>query len=101
MSWAGLEYLMVPQWRTAFEKADVILGIDVLTDREILVFGRAALIASTGMTDTPRVLRISIDSDSDVGVARRRLRSLPRTSGLSGGGRVMIAAMGRRHSSSP
>jgi len=41
------------------------LGIDVLTDREILVFGRAALIASTGMTDTPRVLRISIDSDSD------------------------------------
>ena len=63
----GLEYVKLPQWRAAFETADVILGVDVLTHREILVFGRDALhmVAVTGMTDGPRVLRISIDSDSD------------------------------------
>ena len=68
MGWDdGLEYLKLPQWRTAFETADVILGVDVLTNREILVFGRDALqmVAISGMTDWPRVLRISIDSDSD------------------------------------
>jgi hypothetical protein len=61
----GLEYVKLPQWRAAFETADVILGVDVLTHREILVFGRDALFAITGITDRPRVLRISIDSDSD------------------------------------
>ena len=28
MQWDGLEYLKIPQWRMAFETADVILGID-------------------------------------------------------------------------
>jgi hypothetical protein len=28
MLWGGLEYLTVPQWRMAFEAADVIFGID-------------------------------------------------------------------------
>jgi hypothetical protein len=27
MAWEGLEYLKVPQWRTAFERADVIFGV--------------------------------------------------------------------------
>ena len=51
MRWGGLEYLKVRQWRTAFETADVIFGVDVASRREILVFGRGALqmIAVTGM----------------------------------------------------
>jgi hypothetical protein len=63
----GLEYLKLPQWRAAFETADVILGVDVLTHREFLVFGRGALrlVAVAAMTDWSRVLRITIDSDSD------------------------------------
>ena len=40
MRWGGLEYLKVPQWRTAFDAADVIFGVDVATGREILVFDR-------------------------------------------------------------
>ena len=43
MRWGGLEHLKVPQWRTAFEAADVILGVDVATVQEILVFARGAL----------------------------------------------------------
>ena len=40
MGWDdGLEYLKLPRWRTAFETADVIFGVDVATGREILVFG--------------------------------------------------------------
>jgi len=67
MRWGGLEYLKVPQWRTAFDAADVIFGVDVATGREILVFDRGELpmIAVTGMSDRLRVLRISIDSASD------------------------------------
>jgi hypothetical protein len=67
MRWRGLEYLKVPQWRTAFETADVIFGVDVATGREILVFHRGELqkIAVTGMEDRLRVLRISIDSVGD------------------------------------
>jgi len=42
MRWDGLEYLKIPQWRTAFETAVVIFGVDVATGQEILVFGRAA-----------------------------------------------------------
>ncbi len=64
MRWEGLEYLKVSQWRMAFETADVILGVDVATGRETLVFSRGALpmIADTGINDQPRVLRVSIDS---------------------------------------
>ena len=67
MRWGGLEYLKVPQWRTAFETADVIFGVDVASGREILVFGRSALrmIAVTGMEDRLRVLRVSIDGAGD------------------------------------
>ena len=67
MRWSGLEYLKVPQWRTAFDAADVIFGVDVATGREILVFDRGELpmIAVTGMRDRLRVLRISIDSAGD------------------------------------
>jgi len=67
MRWSGLEYLKVPQWRTAFDAADVIFGVDVATGREILVFDRGELpmIAVTGMSDRLAVLRISIDSASD------------------------------------
>jgi len=67
MRWGGLEYLKVRQWRTAFETADVIFGVDVASRREILVFGRGALlmIAVTGMSGRLRVLRISIDSAGD------------------------------------
>jgi len=43
MRWGGLEHLKVPQWRTAFEAADVIFGVDVATGQEILVFARGAL----------------------------------------------------------
>ena len=67
MRWEGLEYLKLRQWRTAFETADVILGVDFTTGRESLVFGRSAqkMIAVTQMSDRPRVLRISIDSTGD------------------------------------
>jgi len=67
MRWSGLEYLKVPQWRTAFDAADVIFGVDVATGREILVFDRGELpmIAVTGMSDRLRVLRISIDGVGD------------------------------------
>jgi hypothetical protein len=40
MLWGGLEYLTVPQWRMAFEAADVIFGIDAATGQKFLVFGR-------------------------------------------------------------
>jgi two-component system response regulator (stage 0 sporulation protein F) len=65
-AWSGLEYLSVPQWRTAFEMADTIFGVDVATGEEILVFGRDALqmIPATG-ADHLRVLRISIDTGGD------------------------------------
>src|SRR6266850_8271330 len=67
MRWSGLEYLKVPQWRTAFETADVIFGVDVAAGREILVFGRGALemITVTGVEDGLRVLRVSIDGAGD------------------------------------
>ncbi len=67
MRWGGLEYLKVPQWRKAFETADVIFGVDVASGREILVFGRSALrmIAVTRMEDRLRVLRVSIDGAGD------------------------------------
>jgi hypothetical protein len=67
MRWRGLEYLKVPQWRTAFETADVIFGIDVATGRETLVFHRSELqmIEVKGMEDRLRVLRISIDGTGD------------------------------------
>jgi hypothetical protein len=67
MRWGGLEYLKVPQWRTAFDAADVIFGVDVATSREILVFDRGELpmITVAGMSDRLRVLRISIDSAGD------------------------------------
>ena len=66
-AWGGLEYLTVPQWRTAFETADVIFGIDVATGQEILVFSRDALqmIAVKGANNGVRVLRISIDCTGD------------------------------------
>jgi DNA-binding response OmpR family regulator len=66
-AWGGLEYLTVPQWRTAFETADVIFGIDVATGQEILVFSRDALqvIAVMEANDGVRVLRISIDRTGD------------------------------------
>ena len=66
-AWGGLEYLTVPQWRTAFETADVIFGIDVETGQEILVFSRDALqmFAVTAANDEVRVLRISIDRTGD------------------------------------
>ena len=66
-AWSGLEYLTVPQWRTAFETADVIFGIDVATGQEILVFSRDALqmIAVKEANDGLRVLRISIDCTGD------------------------------------
>jgi len=67
MAWDGLEYLKLRRWRTAFETADVIVGVDFTTGREILVFDRSAqkMIAVTGMSDRLRVLRISIDSAGD------------------------------------
>ena len=67
MAWSGLEYLTVPQWRTAFETADVIFGIDVATGQEILVFSRDALqmIVVKEANDGLRVLRISIDRTGD------------------------------------
>ena len=63
----GLEYLKVPQWRTAFETADVIVGVDVATGQEILVFGRGARLMSQTMaaTDQLRVLRVTIDCASE------------------------------------
>ncbi len=63
MAWDGLEYLKVPRWRTAFETADVIFGVDLASGQEILVFGRGALemITVTGVEDGLRVLRVSID----------------------------------------
>jgi small ligand-binding sensory domain FIST len=58
MAWNdGLEYLKVPQWRAAFERADVIIGVDVATGVEICVFG----LPSLGESDGARVLRVSID----------------------------------------
>ncbi len=67
MRWGGLEYLKLPRWRTAFETADVIFGVDVATGQEILVFGRGALemITVTGVEDGLRVLRVSIDGAGD------------------------------------
>jgi hypothetical protein len=68
MGWNdGLEYLKVPQWRAAFETADVIVGVDVATGREILVFSRGALpmIADTGISDRRRELQISIDTTGE------------------------------------
>jgi hypothetical protein len=53
--------LKVPQWRMAFETADVILGIDVTTGHEILVFGRDALPRNGAI----QILRVSIDCGSD------------------------------------
>jgi hypothetical protein len=57
----------IPQWRLAFEAADVIFGIDVATGQRFLVFGRAALATNeaTEMTDHLRVLEVSIDSISE------------------------------------
>jgi len=58
MAWNdGLEYLKVPQWRAAFELADVIFGVDVMTGIEICVFG----LPSPGERAGSRVLRVSID----------------------------------------
>ena len=67
MAWSGLEYLTVPQWRTAFETADVIFGVDVVTGHEILVFSRAAppLSEPPDETDRRQILRVSIDGASD------------------------------------
>ena len=67
MAWSGLEYLTVPQWRTAFETADVIFGVDVVTGHEILVFSRAAppLGGPPDETDRRQILRVSIDGASD------------------------------------
>ena len=82
MLWSGLEYLKVPQWRLAFEAADVSFGIDVATRQKFLVFGRAALVTSeaTEMMDHLRVLQ-SVDrlQQRGPGDAHRCLRSLPRT----------------------
>ena len=61
MQWDGLEYLKIPQWRMAFETADVILGIDVTTGHEILVFGRDARPKNGAI----QILRVSIDCASD------------------------------------
>jgi len=67
MAWSGLEYLTVPQWRMAFETADVIFGVDVVTGHEILVFSRDALPlgGATDETDRRQILRVSIDGASD------------------------------------
>jgi len=68
MQWDGLEYLKIPQWRMAFETADVILGIDVTTGHEILVFGRDALPRSGATSDATgrlQILRVAIDCGSD------------------------------------
>jgi hypothetical protein len=68
MQWDGLEYLKIPQWRAAFETADVILGIDVTTGHEILVFGRDALPRSGATSDATgrlQILRVSIDCGGD------------------------------------
>jgi hypothetical protein len=71
MRWAGLEYLKVPGCRTTFETADVIVGVDFTTGREILVFRRGAqkMIAVTGMSDRLRVLRISITAPRRAGIS--------------------------------
>jgi hypothetical protein len=67
MAWDGLEYLKLRRWRTAFETADVIFGVDVASGQQILVFGRGALqmIAVSGVNDRLRVLRVAIDCAGD------------------------------------
>jgi len=67
MAWSGLEYLTVPQWRMAFETADLIFGVNVVTGHEILVFSRDALPSSGAPDETDRrqILRVSIDGASN------------------------------------
>jgi hypothetical protein len=53
--------------RPELHRADVILGVDVMSGREFLVYGRKALeeIVATGETREHAVVRIGIDQETD------------------------------------
>ena len=53
-------------YRPVLNAADIILGVDVMSEREFLVFGRQALeqIAVSGQTDQLVVVKIALDQDS-------------------------------------
>jgi hypothetical protein len=52
--------------RRALHEADVILGVDVMSQREFLLFGRDAIdrIIATGKAEMCRVLRIELDQET-------------------------------------
>jgi hypothetical protein len=53
--------------RLALHKANVIIGVDVMNQREFLVYGRNTLkrIVASGVAELVPVLRIGLDQDSD------------------------------------
>jgi hypothetical protein len=53
--------------REMVQEADVVLGLDVMTQREHLVFGRAALVdlALSGEGSELRILIVSLDQDTN------------------------------------
>jgi hypothetical protein len=52
---------------TFIQEADVIFGVDVMSEREFLLYGRAALeqVAASGEAKPIRVFRVSLDQETD------------------------------------
>jgi len=53
--------------REALRLADVIIGVDFMSQREFVVYGRHILeeIATTGVKKNARVLKIGVDQETD------------------------------------
>ena len=53
--------------REMLHVADVVLGVDVMSQREFLVFGKKALerIVTTGVTEELAVVKIGVDQETD------------------------------------
>lgn len=53
--------------RKLLDEAEVIIGVDVMSQREFLLFGRDLLkkIAEQGHSEKPSLLKIKLDQDTD------------------------------------
>jgi hypothetical protein len=59
--------LEIPEYREELRKADVVFGVDVNTQREFLVYGRATLeqIVTSGQGEHLRVARVELDQETN------------------------------------
>ena len=63
----GEDMQVNPVTKDLLLQADVILGLDVMSQREYVIFGKARLkrIADTGQGEDLRILRVSLDEATD------------------------------------